>query len=188
MNADESEAEDRFVEFDAPYVLGALSTQDRATYEAHLAGCAHCQARVRELQDVPALLRTVPVEAVEALSVTMPSATAAASRTQPRWRRVGAGLAVAAAMATALALVATSDDRLPSEDDRSPATVVVQFQPVGDVPLTANVRLTPVDWGTKIDFECSLYGTGNRHRTRILPGGTWPGRAGHPGRRVAGPG
>jgi hypothetical protein len=156
MNADEPDAEDRFVEFDAPYVLGALSSADRSAYEIHLAECARCQARVRDLQDVLALLRTVPAEAVEALSATPPPATAMpVRRSRPRWRTVGAGLAVAASMATALALVATSDERRPSRDVPSPTIVLVQLVPVGDAAWTANARLTPVDWGTKIDFECS---------------------------------
>ncbi len=139
--------------------LGHCPLRTAPAYEAHLAECAPCRARVRDLQDFPALLRTVPAEAVEALSATPPPATATTARRDlPRWRSVAAGLAVAASMATALALVATSDDRLPSGDEPSPAIVLVQFVPVGEAALTANARLTPVDWGTKIDFECSLYG------------------------------
>ena len=35
---------DRYAEWDAAYVLGALSPSDRRTYERHLAECAACRA------------------------------------------------------------------------------------------------------------------------------------------------
>ena len=120
MNADEPEAEDRFVEFDAPYVLGALSTADRSAYEAHLAECARCQARVRDLQDVAALLHTVPAEAVEALSATpLPATAMTARRNRPRWRRASPpGSRSRRRWRPRSRLVATSDDRRPSGGDR----------------------------------------------------------------------
>jgi anti-sigma factor RsiW len=34
------------------YVLGALAGDDRAAFEAHLAGCPECTAEVRALRDV----------------------------------------------------------------------------------------------------------------------------------------
>jgi anti-sigma-K factor RskA len=36
----------------APYVLGALDGEERATFEAHLATCAVCQAEVRSFREV----------------------------------------------------------------------------------------------------------------------------------------
>ena len=41
---------------DAAYVLGALAPDERAAFEAHLATCAECVARVHEIDVVPALL------------------------------------------------------------------------------------------------------------------------------------
>ncbi|MEU0553378.1 zf-HC2 domain-containing protein [Dactylosporangium sp. NPDC006015] len=38
------------------YVLGALSPEERDTYERHLASCAECQAEVAEFGDLPELL------------------------------------------------------------------------------------------------------------------------------------
>lgn len=42
--------------WDAAYVLGSLSANDRAEFEAHLDGCASCREGVAELSDMPALL------------------------------------------------------------------------------------------------------------------------------------
>ena len=44
---------------DAAYVLGALSPDEHAAFEAHLATCAECTARVREIDTVPALLADI---------------------------------------------------------------------------------------------------------------------------------
>ena len=39
---------DRFTYDAGPYVLGALSPEERHAFEEHLDGCAQCQAEVRE--------------------------------------------------------------------------------------------------------------------------------------------
>lgn len=51
---------DAYADWDAAYVLGALSGPERVEYEAHLAGCPRCQAAVAELAGVPGLLAQVP--------------------------------------------------------------------------------------------------------------------------------
>lgn len=49
-------APDPFTSYDAAYVLGALSPQDRSDYEAHLPECERCARAVRELAGMPGLL------------------------------------------------------------------------------------------------------------------------------------
>ena len=56
---------DAFAEYDAAYVLGALSPEDRRDYEAHLATCDDCARAVGELAGMPGLLARVPREEVE---------------------------------------------------------------------------------------------------------------------------
>lgn len=51
---------DPYRAYDAAYVLGALTPQDRADYEAHLAGCDRCAQAVRELAGLPGLLAQLP--------------------------------------------------------------------------------------------------------------------------------
>jgi hypothetical protein len=48
-----------FADWDAAYVLGALSADDRHAYEDHLAGCELCRAAVGELAPLPGLLARV---------------------------------------------------------------------------------------------------------------------------------
>ena len=50
---------DKFAQWDAAYVLGALSPADRREYEEHLASCPACQAAVSELAGIPGLLGQV---------------------------------------------------------------------------------------------------------------------------------
>lgn len=65
----------RYAEWDAAYVLGALSSADRHDYEDHLAGCAECREAVAQLTGVPGLLSIV--EPVEVLALDAPASTPA---------------------------------------------------------------------------------------------------------------
>ena len=50
---------DKFAQWDAAYVLGALSPAERREFEEHLASCPACQAAVSELVAIPGLLAQV---------------------------------------------------------------------------------------------------------------------------------
>jgi anti-sigma factor RsiW len=54
-------------EWDASYVLGMLSPDERRQFEQHLAGCAACQASVAELAGLPGVLSLLTAEEAEAL-------------------------------------------------------------------------------------------------------------------------
>ncbi|MFD6446895.1 zf-HC2 domain-containing protein [Promicromonospora sp. NPDC060204] len=58
---------DPYAEWDAAYVLGALSPSDRRAYERHLAECAACRAAVAELAGLPGLLGTISPAHAQAL-------------------------------------------------------------------------------------------------------------------------
>src|SRR5687767_7775735 len=51
-------SEHAWLEQTAPYALGALDEEDRASFEAHLATCDVCASEVRELREVAGLLAT----------------------------------------------------------------------------------------------------------------------------------
>lgn len=51
---------DEYADWDAAYVLGALSVAERLDFEEHLAGCAACRAAVAELAGLPGLLAQLP--------------------------------------------------------------------------------------------------------------------------------
>ena len=52
-----------FAHYDAAYVLGALSPEDRAAFAVHLRTCQACARSVAELASLPALLGRVPAAA-----------------------------------------------------------------------------------------------------------------------------
>ena len=55
---------DRYAEWDAAYVLGALADDERREFEQHLLGCQECHQAVRRLDDLPDLLASVPADDV----------------------------------------------------------------------------------------------------------------------------
>src|SRR4051794_5355249 len=108
---------DPYEEWDAAYVLGALSPAERREYETHLRDCERCSAAVADLAAVPPLLARVPAsEALALLEEDRPEPEPipdplphllAAVRTRRRRRRfwlAGVGVALAAAV-TAVLLV-----------------------------------------------------------------------------------
>jgi hypothetical protein len=178
---------DRFTFDAAPYVLGALSSEDRLAFEAHLAACPLCEAQVREFAGLPGLLSRLPADEVSAaLSVqpepppTLLPALQFAVRRERRSRRtrtMAAGLAAAclAVVGTGVAvheLVPGSTSGNPNGPDTSigalptntpkpkPGTESFSFKRLTTAPVTASVDLTPVAWGTQISMRCTYSGTG----------------------------
>jgi hypothetical protein len=157
---------DPFEEWDAAYVLGALSPAERREYETHLRDCERCSASVADLAAVPPLLSRVPAsEALALLEDDRPAPEAvpdplprllAAVRARRRRRRFwlgGVGVAVAAAV-TAVLLVLPGTLAGPREP------VAVSLQAADTVPLFADVKLVAQDWGTRIDMTCTYRGDG----------------------------
>lgn len=162
MNADHA----RYAEWDAAYVMGALSAADRAAFEAHLAQCAQCRAAVAELAPIPGLLSRVAPERAESLlraaDAEAPAPehrthvlSLAAARSRRRRRAGVAGIAAAAAIVIAAVAVPLVSTQL-----RPPATTIALEQLIG-APLTATVDLTDVAWGTRIDMTCAYGESGD---------------------------
>lgn len=159
MNADHT----RYAEWDAAYVLGALSAADRAEYEDHLAHCPACRAAIAEIAPTLGLLSRISPERAESL-LRAPDSEApspehrahvlslASARARRRRRGWIAGVAAAAAIVVAAVAVPVVAAQL-----RPPSTTVALEQVV-DAPLEATVSLTDVAWGTRLDMMCD-YGT-----------------------------
>jgi hypothetical protein len=170
---------DRYAEWDAAYVIGALSAADRREFEDHLAGCPQCRADVADLAAMPGLLGGLSRDDAFALLETDTPEPATAlqhdqdtairppvdllPRLQSRVRRhrrartwtVGTiGVVGLAAAATVVALV------LPSviEQVQHP-TVTIGLQQTTPNPITASVRLTDLPWGTGISMTCTYHGS-----------------------------
>jgi hypothetical protein len=151
----------RYRDWDAAYVLGALSPQDRRDYEDHLRTCDECAAGVAELAGMPGLLRLVPAQ--EALSetddagageVVQLAALAHAAR-RVRRRRFAALVGAAAVLLVIGGLAGTFLTRQPPAPPSASITTNLQLEPVGDVAVTADLTLEKKGWGTRIDWECT---------------------------------
>ena len=192
-------------EWDAAYVLGALSPDDRRAFEAHLEQCAECRASVAELAGLPALLSRVPAPELnpdaraEPGSLTgpptglLPSLARRVRRRRVTRRWVAGGIAVLAAAAVALAVV------VPMRLDPPPApTTALTLTQAAPGPLTATVDLTTQRWGTALTMTChydsgaaptgyattsgryALYVTdASGTATRVASWSAWPGATIH---------
>jgi hypothetical protein len=179
MNADHP----RLADWDAAYVLGALSAADRRVYEEHLDDCPQCREALADLAPTLGLLARVSPDRAEALlDETMVSAAGVGEGPDPaararvvalgsrevRRRRMivwGSALAAAAVLAVVVGFGITAAV--------APAVRPVEtvaLQPVTGVPLTATVQLTDVAWGTRIDMTCT-YGKGS---DRYASDEEWP--------------
>ena len=164
---------ERFAEWDAAYLLGALSPVDRRAYEEHLASCQVCSSALRELAGVPGLLGALPRDEALAL-LPAPSTDADGAAPAPdlappdlvpallhrvrhrrrvrRWSLAGA-IVAAAAVAAAIALVVPTVVSAPPA--ASVATSLHQVGSASSSPLTARVTLTSKKWGTSIGMVCA---------------------------------
>lgn len=157
-----------FAEWDAAYLLGALSPADRRAFEEHLRGCEECAANVAALAGVSGLLARIPREeglalleapspSAEVPATLLPRLELAARRDRRRRRAATWALAAGAAAAGVIGTLA-----LPPLFDGAGETVTAELDAVRDVPLTATVELTSAQSGTRIDMTCSYaYGGGD---------------------------
>jgi hypothetical protein len=157
-----------FRDWDAAYVLGALSPDDRRTYELHLATCAGCTAAVAELAGIPGLLGKLTADDAVALTAApdyaegpaadhdpglVPRLAASINRRRRRNRAIAAGLGLAAAIGIAFGGVAVGSSL--AAPDTNPTTTLAMS---GDIEAT--LELTEKGWGTRFDWSCD-YGGGD---------------------------
>lgn len=189
---------ERYAQWDAAYVLGALDSSERREYEAHLEVCERCRAAFAELAPMPGLLGRLTVEQTASIDAdaavdpeavdARPDALAVAAapprdlvahvvardrRRRRRRRLVGlaAALAVVAlvvAIPLTLARLAGGASTSPGSDTAGPAAPAIALDRVVDSSLSASVHLTPEGWGTRIDMDCG-YGAGGA----TPPAGGW---------------
>ncbi len=151
MNAEHA----RFAQWDAAYVLGALSVADRTAFETHLEGCAACRAAVAELAPTAGLLARVsePVEPPVGAPADAGADSLGRARFLQRARARGRRLRwVVAAVALVLAMAGAATPAVLSQV--APVAPAIALHDVSDAPLRASVRLTSTAWGTRIDLDC----------------------------------
>jgi hypothetical protein len=157
---------DDLAEWDAAYVLGVLSLEDRRTYENYLAANPARAAELTDLAGMPGILNALSRD--EAVALTdlagappsqdrpnnVSSLAQAAAKRQQRSRLTWLATAVAAAAA----LVITGGVVGATVFPRSPApvqTVAMQaMQPTPRGGLTAELAVTEKRWGTELNWAC----------------------------------
>ena len=160
---------DDIAEWDAAYVLGALSLEDRHTYEAYLAANPERAAALTELAGLPGILNVLSRD--EAVALTehagdapaegrtlnlMPSLASAAAKRQRRSRRSlaargggsrGRGRDRRPAWSAPPCFPASGS--VPTE---AVALTAMQSTPLGGV--NAALAVTEKKWGTRLDWTC----------------------------------
>ena len=165
--------DDRYLTWDAAYVLGSLSANERGEYEAHLAGCPRCRAAVAELSGIPALLALLDPEDVRALDEAEPPPLRPevldSLVEKVRWRRrrsrwvSSIALAAAAALLAVVLVFAVSPGFFGLQSETPQATgTTLEMTKMAPTPINATVTLNSYAWGTRIDMACTYGDWGNR--------------------------
>ncbi|WP_063051979.1 anti-sigma factor family protein [Nocardia arthritidis] len=172
---------DDFSTWDAPYVLGSLTRDERLQYESHLSACHDCRGAVAELAGLPGMLALVETDI--ALAMIEPPARTGESAAPPppppmppppppprladaaerRRRRSGwtsVGIAVASAAAAVAIAVPIAISVSGSNDSQEPGTseqafVERQMTPLEPTPVSASFKLVPAGDRTRVVMSCS---------------------------------
>lgn len=151
-----------FADWDAAYVLGALSPSDRRLFEEHLESCDACRASLAQLAPTIGLLSRVAPERAQSMLANPVEEDGPDAATRERLLALGAldarrrrrawwagGIAAAAVVIVALVLAVSA-----AIAPNLRGTQVVALEPLIDIPLTATVELSGVAWGTRIEMTC----------------------------------
>lgn len=167
------EPDDRYATWDAAYVLGSLSAEERREYEAHLDSCPRCRAAVAELSGIPALLGKADATDFDAQPETQPGpsdehlnsllAAMRARRRRTRWMTTTA-LGLAAALVAVALLLVVRPETFGLQTGSPPQVTAQQLEmnKVSDTPINATISLTEYGWGTRIDMACTYGDWGQR--------------------------
>lgn len=171
---------DPFGDWDASYVLGALSPAERREFEEHLATCAECQTSIAELAGMPGLLAQLPPGDAAALAksadldvdasptggpdsgdpsasdISVPATLLPGVVRLDRQRRqllqTVMGLAAALVLLAGLVGVAAVHGQFALSRSSSPYRLA--FSPVVPTTITAVVDVVPHATGTELRVEC----------------------------------
>ncbi len=157
---------DDIADWDAAYVLGALSRDDRHLFEAYLAENPDRAAGLTELAGLPGILNLLSCDEALALGEQagdsaadvlaldlMPSLAFAAAKQQRRSRRsvLAAGFAAAAAVAIGAGAVGATAFSGPQ---RAEGVALTAMQPTIKGGINAALAITEKKWGTRLDWTC----------------------------------
>jgi hypothetical protein len=184
---------DRYREWDAAYVLGALSPEERLEFEAHLEACPECTAAVAESAGIPGVLRRLDaatavrirdLPAAAPLQDETPARTTNVAHIAGRIRRRRSLVSAAAAAAVVAALgggvgggIAVST--VLAGHSTTVATTTAELRPVGGSEVSASLTMRTIAEGTRLDWHCSYPENGTwrgptAYRLVVqIPDGSW---------------
>jgi hypothetical protein len=161
---------DPYETWDAAYVLGSLSSNERREYETHLNGCVPCRTSVGELSGMPALLAILSPDDVTAIDTggiepppLRPQLLDGVLFEVRRRRRRGRWITwtVAAAAAAVLAIGILIAIKPTPFGTTAPAPQVsataVSMTPVMPSSFEATVQVTATGWGTHVEMTCTYH-------------------------------
>jgi len=154
---------DSYTQWDAAYVLGALSPAERREFEEHLSSCPNCQGSVSELAGLPGILAQVSPEDAAMLVIDTPGLgdeqppktlmPPQVSQLKARRRRmVGAIIGLAAALVLIAGAIGIGTGVVPI--GRPPAPYLLAFHRLQPTAITAIVEVVPQAKGTDFRVEC----------------------------------
>lgn len=153
--------DDNLAEWDAAYLLGALSVDERRTYEEYLAATPDKAAELTEFEAIPDILGVLSRE--EALALTdiedrpaddnIASLAKAAAKREQRSRRTYLTVAVAAAAALAIVGGVVGASVFPRTTSVQ-TVAMAPMQPGAREGLTAQLAVTEKKWGTELNWAC----------------------------------
>ncbi|MGV0646221.1 hypothetical protein ABQE44_22765 [Mycolicibacterium sp. XJ2546] len=153
MSKPSGASDDDFARWDAAYVLGALSSQDRRSYENYLAANPEKAAELTELAEMPTILEALSPDEAAALIEPVGAASLAEKR-QQRSRRAILMSAVAAAAALAIVGGVIGATVFPRTTDGVQTVAMAPMQPGQREGLTAQLAVTEKGWGTELNWSC----------------------------------
>jgi hypothetical protein len=165
-------AGDPYLNWDASYVLGALSPGERRDFEEHLQICKRCRSAVAELTGMPALLAMVDLDELEALDNRPPDPPLrpelrgqVLDRVRTRRRRsrwvTAAAVGLAAALLAIGMVVVIAPETLGLQQGSTPVAML-EMNKINETPINASIALSGYSWGTRIDMACSYGDWGQR--------------------------
>ena len=172
-----NESVDKYREWDAAYVLGSLSSDERREFERHLISCAACTSTVAELAGMPGFLMKIDANTAGALVQTPVRENAFALPLEPIQslaraaikgraslrRRMVAGMSVAAALVMVIGLAVglnLNSTTSPKGGQVSTALVGTKVAMVAmeKNAMVVDMRVTKKKWGTQFSWNC-VYGS-----------------------------
>lgn len=168
------ESIDPFKEWDAAYLLGALSQEERLAYEKHLSSCSSCTGALAAISHIPEYLGRIDMQTAMSLNIEVTedatesawddseiirrlAMRAAGVRQKERSRQK---LGLVAAVVISLTVGVTAGVVSHSQDTRSEVVsnstgVSLHVTNLHPEVMTALFRVTSKDWGTQIDWSCT---------------------------------